>query len=194
MHLSPITMKKYAFLLIGLLSASLYAAQDSQSCTTGPHWLQKGCRRFVQIWNEGDPALLVSGYAWHNRYVYDPIRVKKYNENAWGGGYAHLIVDEDGDWQALYAMAFLDSHSDVEPIAGYMFLKTLRLGQDTTVGGGFTAFFTARTDMYDNVPFPGALPLIGFNYKRLGLFATYIPGANDVGNVLFIFGKYSLDI
>jgi palmitoyl transferase len=187
-------MKKITFFILWLLSANIYATEETTNCTTGPQWLQKSCKRFVQIWNEGSPQLLFSGYAWHNRYTYDPIRVKKYNENAWGGGFAHLIVDEDGDWQALYALAFLDSHADVEPMAGYMFLKTLKLGQDTTVGAGFTAFFTARTDMYNNVPFPGALPLIGFSYKRLGLFATYIPGANDAGNVLFIFGKYALDI
>ena len=41
-------------------------------------------------------------------------------------------------------------------------------------------------------PFPGALPWVSASYKRVSIVATYIPGAKNIGNVLFLIGKVLL--
>ncbi|KAK78219.1 putative antimicrobial peptide resistance and lipid A acylation protein PagP [Bordetella holmesii CDC-H635-BH] len=100
------------------------------------------------------------------------------------------LYDEDGDWQGLYAMAFLDSHRKVEPIAGYGFLKIGKVSENFRLGTGYTVFMTARHDIMSYVPFPGILPLVGAGYKDAMLYATYIPGGKGNGNVLFVFGRW----
>lgn len=146
--------------------------------------------RLRQIWAQGDNELYITGFAWHNRYVYPDERVQAYNENAWGGGLGKSFYDEKGDWHGLFAFAFLDSHKNLEPIAGYAFLKVLHFNDNTRLGGGITAFITARPDIFNHIPFPGVLPWISFSYRRATLSATYIPGAYGAGNVLFLTGKW----
>ncbi len=133
--------------------------------------------------------MYISGYAWHNRWTYTREKAKTFREIAWGGGVGKGLYDEDGDWHGLYAMAFLDSHSDWQPIAGYAFQKIGRIGQHGRIGAGYTAFMTSRSDMFGRIPFPGALPLVSVGYRQADLYATYIPGARGAGNVLFMFGK-----
>ena len=162
---------------------------SASNCTSGPNWFQSGCDRLHQIWNEGHNEMYISGYAWHNRWTYTREKVDTFREIAWGGGLGKGLYDEDGDWHGLYAMAFLDSHSDWQPIAGYAFQKIGRIGQHGRVGAGYTAFLTSRSDMFGRVPFPGALPLVSVGYRQADLYGTYIPGARGAGNVLFMFGK-----
>ena len=101
----------------------------------------------------------------YKRQMYSREKIDSFNELAWGGGYGRSIYDEDGDWQGLYAMAFLDSHSKVEPIAGYGFLKIGRVSENFRLGAGYTVFLTARHDTMSYVPFPGVLPLVSAGYK-----------------------------
>ena len=161
----------------------------AETCDTGPSWVQSGCNRLQQIWHQGDTDLYLSGYAWHNRWTYTRDKVDTFREVAWGAGLGKGLFDEDGDWHGLYAMAFLDSHSDWQPTAGYGFQKIGRVTQNIRVGAGYTAFLTSRSDMFGRAPFPGALPLVSVGYRKADLFATYIPGARGAGNVLFMFGK-----
>lgn len=177
--------------LVALTLNTVPVPAFAESCTIGPGWLQSGCSRLHQVWEQGDNELYVSGYAWHNRWTYTREKANTFREIAWGGGLGKGLYDEDGDWHGLYAMAFLDSHSDVQPIAGYAFQKIGRIGQYGRVGAGYTAFLTSRSDMFGRIPFPGALPLVSVGYKRADLYATYIPGARGAGNVLFMFGKVS---
>ncbi|KTC91516.1 lipid IV(A) palmitoyltransferase PagP [Fluoribacter dumoffii] len=153
------------------------------------------CRRLHQTWTEGNTDLYLSGYAWHNRFTYSPerIREKKYNELAWGGGLGKGFFDEKGNWHGLYAFAFLDSHRNVEPTAGYAYLKVAHLTKDFGAGLGFSVLVTARPDILHNIPFPGAVPWAGVFYKKLSLKAAYIPGSSTNGNVLYIVGTYSFD-
>lgn len=122
--------------------------------------------------------------------MYSAEKIRSFNEKAWGGGWGRSIYDEDGDWQGLYAIAFLDSHSKVEPMAGYGFLKIGKLSDNFRLGAGYTVFLTARHDIMSYVPFPGILPLVGAGYKDAMLYATYIPGGKGNGNVLFVFGRW----
>jgi palmitoyl transferase len=183
-------MKRLLTGILVFLSWPLFAA-DEPTCS---HWLsfiQPACQRLHQIWTEGSTDLYLSGYAWHNRYTYSPERIKRYNENAWGGGLGKGLFDEKGNWHGLYAIAFLDSHSDVEPTAGYAYLKVASLNEDVKAGIGFTLLVTARSDINHYIPFPGALPWASVFFKKATLAATYIPGSSTNGNVLFILGKYS---
>ncbi|KTD53530.1 antimicrobial peptide resistance and Lipid A acylation protein PagP [Legionella santicrucis] len=153
------------------------------------------CHRLHQVWREGHTDLYLSGYAWHNRFTYSPerIREKKYNELAWGGGLGKGFFDEKGNWHGLYAFAFLDSHRNVEPTAGYAYLKVVNVTKEFKAGLGFSVLVTARPDIFHNIPFPGAVPWAGIFYKKLSLKAAYIPGSSTNGNVLYLVGTYSFD-
>ncbi len=148
-------------------------------------------QRVHQILYKGGAEIYLSGYAWHNRYVYPAEKIHSYNEKAWGGGLGKGFFDEKGNWQGLFVYAFLDSHHRVEPVAGYAYLKVAHLKQDLKVGIGYTLLVTGRSDLNKGIPFPGALPWASIFYKKLSLAATYIPGFNHNGNVLYLLGKYS---
>ena len=164
-------------------------AEDQGSCSSGSSFAKHICHRWHQIWEEGDNELYLTGYAWHNRYAYEKSKLGRYNEEAWGGGLGKGFYDEDGDWHGLYAFAFLDSHKNVEPIAGYSFLKVLYLNKNTHVGAGYTLLVTARPDIFHNIPFPGVLPWVSFTYRKVTFNASYVPGSRGVGNVLFVLAK-----
>jgi lipid IVA palmitoyltransferase len=165
-------------------------AHSQETCSSWPSLLKGACQRVHQVYTEGDTDLYVSGYAWHNRATYSSERVKTYNEAAWGGELGKGLYDEKGNWHGMFAIAFLDSHKNVEPAVGYSYLKTAHFGDDFKIGGGLALFVTARPDIFNNIPFPGLLPWAAITYKRATISATYIPGAKDAGNVLFIIGKW----
>lgn len=187
-------IRKSLYLFISFLLCQSAYSKNSSYCEKWPDWLKPVCARPYQVWTEGNTELYLTGYAWHNRYAYPEEKIGTYNEAAWGGGLGRGMFDEKGDWHALYAFAFLESHSKLEPIAGYAFLKTFHIRETTSAGLGFTVFITSRPDILNGAPFPGALPYAGFNYRRASLLAIYIPGRNGraVGNVLFLVGKYTL--
>ncbi|MFI4919023.1 MAG: lipid IV(A) palmitoyltransferase PagP [Legionellales bacterium] len=165
--------------------------KNQNACTHWMSFLKPVCQRLHQIWTEGNTDLYLSGYAWHNRYTYRPEKIKTYNEAAWGGGLGKGLFDENGNWQGLYAIAFMDSHNHVEPAAGYAFLKVFGHQQDLKAGIGYTILVTSRGDILNGIPFPGVLPWVSIFYKKTTLAATYIPGAVGAGNVLYILGKYT---
>ncbi len=173
------------------LSTSIAFAEETDSCVKWPTWFKPVCTTLRDTWTQGRPELYLTGYAWHNRYTYTQKRLKTYNEAAWGGGLGKGFIDKDGDWNSLYMIAFLDSHKNVEPLGGYAFIKTAHFSKHVRGGLGYTAFITARPDIYKGRPFPGVLPLVSFSILRLSIFATYIPGAAGAGNVLFCFAKFS---
>jgi lipid IVA palmitoyltransferase len=180
-----------------------FLQDDKKEMSTKPpksckYWLplfRPFCHRLHQVWTEGHNELYVSGYAWHNRFTYsaEQIREKKYNELAWGGGFGKGFFDEKGNWHGLYAIAFLDSHKNVEPTAGYAYLKVANLTKDFKAGLGFSLLVTARPDILHYVPFPGAVPWAGVFYKKVSLKAAYIPGSSTNGNVLYVVGTYAFD-
>jgi len=195
---------KYTLILVVLLHLnvgfadtsrlSLGASQETcRPCQPGkPNIFQTASRWLRQVWTEGTTDLYIPTYAWHNRYLYSAQRIPTYNENPWGGGLGKGIYDEHGDWHGLYAFAFLDSHKNVEPAVGYAFLKVWHLNENASVGGGYAILATMRPDINHGYPIPGALPWAAINYRRVSLMATYIPGARNVGNVLFLVTKIVL--
>lgn len=187
-------MKKAVLGLLLFFFSDLMSAQQNvdDACSKWPGWFQGSCRRLHQIWYEGSNDLYVSGYAWHNRFTYPSYKIATYNEMAWGGGLGKGFYDEQGDWHALVAIGFLDSHKNLQPAAGYAYQKMSYLNQAMGIGGGFAVLLTMRQDIFHGIPFPGVLPLLSLHYKNAGLYLTYIPGSGRVGNVLFIFGKLTL--
>lgn len=163
----------------------------SISCSKWPSWFQSSCHRLEEILTKGDTELMLTGYAWHNRYTYSPEKIKSFNENAWGGGLGKGFYDEKGNWHGLFAIAFMDSHNHVQPLAAYSYLKMFSLTKHAKIGAGIALFVTSRVDIYHNIPFPGALPWVSLVFDKIAISGTYIPGSKGAGNVLFLTGKYT---
>jgi len=181
----------------GLIEASGGKTVEEQN-TAGPQEtsgiLGRLQKRIVQTWNEGKVNLIVTAYAWHNRLTYDRERVRRYNENAWGGGVGLSMFDEDGDSHMLFITAFSDSWNKVQPYGGYGFLKNWHFGpnNDFRAGVGISLGITARHE-YDYIPLPLPLPMFGVGYKQFSLEAAYIPGTRNNGNVLFTWIRWTFD-
>jgi lipid IVA palmitoyltransferase len=184
--------KAMSFTVCFLISVAVCADNSKAYCKNWFFLFKTPCKRFNQIWYEGNYDFYFTGFAWHNRYAYDKERVLSFNELAWGGGFGKGFYDEDGDWHGLYTLGFSDSHKNLEPVVGYAFLKVAQLHKNLRIGGGYTLLVTARKDMWKNRPFPGMLPWFSLNYKQASLLATYIPGSFGAGNVLFLMGKWTL--
>ena len=164
----------------------------SQSLAPKNFW-ESTKQRLNQIWTQGKGDLFVPAYAWHNRFFYDKNRVHIYNEYPWGAGFGKGIWDEHGNWQGLYLVVFQDSHKEVQPMGGYAYLLTHHPSENTGLGLGFTLMMTARADIQHYLPFPGILPLASMNYKNLMLLAAYVPGRQNIGNIVFLSLKLTLD-
>ena len=88
-------------------------------------------------------------------------------------------------------MAFLDSHSDIEPIAGYGFQKVWRASDNVRLGIGYTAGVTLRASS-DYIPIPVLAPLLSIKYKQGALQSIYILDGNGYGNILFSWLRWEL--
>lgn len=142
-------------------------------------------------WSSNDYELYIPIHTWHNRNYYSSNKIDQYNEQPWGLGIGKYRFDRDGDWHGLYAMAFSDSHSNIEPVAGYGFQKMWRPSDNWRIGGGYTLGLTLRKST-DYVPIPVVAPLFSAEYKQLAIQSTYIPGGNGNGNILFTWLRWQL--
>lgn len=190
--LSFSSLYAFIFLVAASLCATNALAFEAPACRGFPAGLKQVCLRWNQIFYEGQTEVYVPFYAWHNRFTYPAFKLHRYNELALGGGLGKSFYDEDGDWHGLYAMAFQDSHSRIEPVVGYAFLKMWSLNTALRLGGGYTVLVTGRKDVFNGIPFPGILPWVSINYQRFAIGGTYIPGSNGAGNVLFLAAKVLL--
>lgn len=184
-------MKNCLFAVLFFVSSSLFAAAAPQYKSNCFSLIEPLCHRLQQIWYEGNNELYLSGYTWHNRYYYSRENINSYNEAAWGGGWGKGFFDEDGDFHGLSLIAFLDSHTRVEPVAGYSFLKIKSFTPNLKAGIGYTAFLTSRQDSLNGIPFPGLLPLGSIMFKKMAVNAIYIPGFAKKGNVMYLNFKYT---
>ena len=138
----------------------------------------------AQTWASQNTELYIPINTWHNRHYYSAEKIDGFNERPWGLGAGKYRYDEDGDWHGIYAMVFLDSHDDVEPIAGYGFQKVWHASDNIRFGLGYTAGVTIRAST-DYIPIPVLAPLFSIKYKQVALQSTYIVGGNGYGNILF---------
>lgn len=156
--------------------------------------LGKIWRRAMQAWHSEGIDLYFPFIAWHNDLMYHTSYENKYNEHPWGGGIGKSVKDDDGDTHMVFAMAFLDSHDEVQPIAGYAYMKNWYLDDkdEWSVGVGYALGLTAREE-WNWIPFPGLLPIFGIEYKGIAIQGSYIPGTYNHGNVLFAWLRVHLE-
>jgi lipid IVA palmitoyltransferase len=148
-----------------------------------------------RILDEGDNILYLSGYAYHDRGTYSAEKIEGFNETAWGGGFGRTLIDAKGNSNTLFALAFLDSHEDVEAQVGYAREWRWQFAEHAAVGAGFVAMLVSRADIFNHFPFPAILPLASLEVHRVGLMASYIPklgGDGGNGNVLYLFARINL--
>jgi len=179
-------MKKITFffgLLLTLSSSLSHALCDSHSLIT------IACQHIEDTWTNGDNDLYVPFHAHHLHYAYSEEKIDTFNENSWGLGYGRSHYLDNGNWEGVYGMAFLDSHNDIEPMIGYAYQWIWGDQEALHAGLGYTVFITARSDIMNYVPFPAALPIASINYKRVSLNTTFLPGGKGNGNILFFWSK-----
>lgn len=144
-----------------------------------------------QTWQSTNYDLYIPVNAWHNRHYYSAEKIDSYNEDPWGLGVGKHRFDDDGDWHALYGMAFLDSHNKVEPIVGYGFQKMWRPTDNFHLGAGYTIGVTMREEMH-YIPIPVIAPLLSVEYKQIAVQSAYIPGGKGNGNLLFTWLRWQM--
>ena len=177
---------------VGLLLFFLLLPVSAFAETEGDFWGEwKG--HVHSAWESSDYDVFVPVLTWHNRSTYDKDKIKHYNENPWGLGIGRRYYDENRNVHGFMAMAFLDSHDHVEPIAGYYFIKNWYAGcrDEFAFGLGYSMGITARSD-YEFIPFPYILPIASLQFQKLSFQVTYVPGTHNNGNVLFGWLKYEL--
>lgn len=179
-------MKFFVFICLTLISSLLHAEENSS--TTHEDVLD----HLVTIWKEGNNELYVPLYTYHMPFAYSPDKLADYTDYPMGLGFGKGITNERGNWEALYAMTFKDSHGIYQYMAGYAWVPMWNIGQtEWKYGVGVTAFLMSRQDIFNYTPFPAALPVGSVSYKNLSLQTTYIPGGKDFGNVVFTWAKWS---
>ena len=183
-------MRTFLVALCVSLSVLTFPALAAGTLSDGWEWLKQDVS---QTWEQPQYYdLYLPFISWHARFAYDKDKTDSYNESPWGGGFGVSRYNEDGDWSALYARAFKDSHNMWQPIIGYGWEKGWYLDEarDVRLGLGLTAGITARDDFANYVPLPIVLPLFSAGYKNLNVQFTYIPGTYNNGNVLFAWFRY----
>lgn len=178
----------YAFLSLSLSNPLITYADEGVLSKT----LSVVKTELSQTWQSPDVELYVPINTWHNRNYYTSEDIDDFNERPWGLGAGKYRYDEDGDWHGIYAMAFLDSNSEFEPIVGYGFQKVWRASENVRLGLGYTLGVTIRQD-FDYVPMPLLLPLFSVKYKQVAMQSTYVPGGQGHGNILFSWLRWELN-
>jgi palmitoyl transferase len=160
------------------------------TCNYSWNWMASACERVTRVANDGTWDLYVTGYGWHIDGYDDTSHL---NSNSWGGGVGKHWTDANGHEDILFAVAFSDSHKQVEPIAGYArqwFTHPVLGG--LSAGGGFFAGFTARQDVAHYLPVPLVLPIASLRYRKASVMATLLPRLPGInaGDVAFFWGRY----
>ncbi len=175
--------------VIGLAVMGVADSAAAEEVVPGDSWYDRTVQRLETTWEKGQPELYLPLETYHMRFAYTQQKIDSFDENPLGLGIGKGVYGANGDWQGLYAMGFHDSHYKPEYIAGYGYKTFWRMSEELKFGLGYTAFLTTRTDIGHYTPFPGVLPLISLEYGKFSIEATYIPGGNGDGNILFLWGK-----
>jgi palmitoyl transferase len=174
-----------ALLLTVGVSGNALAACDSSESILG-----RVCQHLGNVWEHGGNDLYIPFHTYHLRYAYTDEKIDEFREDTWGLGYGRSLYDESGNWSGLYGMAFLDSHSKMEPIIGYGHQWMWGNTQGWHAGVGYTAFITSRSDIAHYAPIPGILPIASVNYGRAALNTAFMPGGEGNGNILFFWSRF----
>jgi lipid IVA palmitoyltransferase len=181
--------------VIAAIVLGLSGRAHALECADFWPWVEAGCRHVVDTYEEGDNALLVSGYSWHVPWTWTAERRAMENQYAWGGGFARSLEHPNGDTENVFFLVFDDSHRQAQYNLGYSW-STYWLDRDGVQPGlGFTAMIIQRPDIAGGWPVPVVLPLFSLRYQKVEVLSTYIPKLNggiNHGAVLYVFGKIDL--
>ena len=158
-------------------------------------WINKGCRKVVDTYQNGNDELLVSGYSWHMPWTWTSERRREENEWAWGAGWARSVEQPNGNTDSVFVLVFRDSHRNAEFNVGYSWTTYWGERENLQPGLGFTAMIIQRPDIADGWPVPVVLPLFTLRYQKAELLTTYIPtfgGGINHGSVLYVFGRIGI--
>ena len=161
---------------------------------TVSEWFQNTTTHLESIWDKGSNELYVPLYTYHMPYAYSQEKIDQYTEYPMGIGFGRGLINESGNWEGIYGMTFKDSHGIYQYMVGYGWIPMWDIGKnsDWKYGVGATAFIMSRQDIMNYIPFPGVLPIASISYKDFSLQAAYVPGGQNVGNVLFSWAKITL--
>jgi palmitoyl transferase len=179
------------------LSAGALCATTAHAfeCADLWDWLDKGCRRVVDTYENGGNELLVSGYSYHVPATWTAERRAELNAEAWGGGWGRTTEDPNGDQHTVFFLGFLDSHKNAQLQIGYAWNRYWGPREGLQVGLGWTGMIVQRPDIAEGIPFPVLLPLLSFKYQKAQMVMTYIPnvgGGINNGSTLYVFGRIGL--
>jgi palmitoyl transferase len=152
-------------------------------------WYDRAKASLKRTWKDGTAELYLPLYSWHLPWAYTQEQVDNYNTYPLGLGIGRGRYDEDGDSHAFYVIGFQDSHSKPEYQLGYIYKTYWPISGDLKAGLGYTVFLGARSDWNNYMPFPGILPVASLEYSKVSLDATYVPGGDGNGNILFIWAR-----
>jgi outer membrane protein W len=164
-------------------SVGLIPAGERQPGWQG--WFSDAWEGSKRIFRDGRSDLLLPLYSWHPAFAY-PNRFDQ-NHYSYGAGIARTLIDEKDNERIVYALAFSDSHYDLQVMAGYGWMARWPLFAGLKGGLGYTVFVTARSDA-NYIPFPAILPLAGIGTDRVMFYGSWIP----FSDVLFFFARISL--
>lgn len=168
-----------------------YAQADGDSSWMRDAW-NTAATHVGDTWRDGDIELYAPLYTWHLPFAYRKELRDSYTTYPGGFGLGKGRYNASGNWEGMYAMGFRDSHGDPSFMIGYGWIPTWELGKsEVRVGVGLTGFLMSRKDYFGGIPFPAALPVASLSYKNLALQAAYVPGGQNNGNVVFIWGKWT---
>jgi len=120
----------------------------------------------------GELSAVINGKSFHLNAT------EQWNENNVGFGVEYLF-DSDSRWKTIImANGFRDSSDELSYMAGAGLHRNLfsteRL-QGFYLDAGINAFLMTRKDVYNNRPFPGALPSLTIGNRYVGFNLSYLP-------------------
>lgn len=166
---------------------------SANTATQEPGWFDTAWQHVTDTWETGNTELYVPFLTYHMRWAYRDDLVDNYNEFPAGVGLGKGRFNSSGNWESMYVMGFSDSHYNPSFMAGYAWAPTWDIGNDVKLGVGATVFLMSRSDYFNGVPFPGILPIASIGYKQLSIQASYVPGGQNNGNVLFMWAKWTFE-
>ena len=184
---------------VGLVFSGLVLPAHATNDASPIQWLGASWDQAVthvsDTWREGDWEAYAPVWTHHMRFHYDQDRLDDYTEFPAGVGIGKGRYNDNGNYEGMYAMGFLDSHGDPSYMAGYAWIPTWQVGQSEVKAGiGMTGFLMSRQDYNQGIPFPGILPVASVSYKNLAIQGAYIPGiSRNSGNVFFVWGKWTFN-
>ena len=159
-------------------------------------WWNQAKTKALDIYDNGERSIFLSGYALHGRNTYTPERIKELNELAWGIGFSNSIRDKKDNEESIYGLAISDSHFKPQFMAGYAYQWMKPLGDQFEAGLGVSGLLISRTDYFGGLPFPGVLPVASIGTRKTKLMAAYIPRVSrnkGNGDVLLLFVRIDLN-